>query len=131
MLPPDNRRWTVRHCRAGIPAGTALRNEIEEMTNMRLAFWMLASFALLLASPCLAADASDLKGLWLVTDYPAITARAGESTSVKLQLQNTGLAPESVALSVSDVPPGWTAVLLGGGSPVGAAMAATNESVTL
>ncbi len=98
---------------------------------MRLAFWMLASFALLLASPSLAADASDLKGLWLVTDYPAITARAGESTSVKLQLQNAGVAPESVALSVSDVPPGWKAVLLGGGSPVGAAMAATNESVTL
>jgi len=98
---------------------------------MRLAFWMLASFALLLASPCLAADASDLKGLWLVTDYPALTARAGESTSVKLQLQNAGVAPETVFISVSDVPPGWKAVLLGGGSPVAAAMPATNETVTL
>jgi uncharacterized membrane protein len=101
------------------------------MTNMRLAFWMLASFALLLASPVRAADAGNVTGLWLVTDYPAITARAGESTSVKLKLQNAGLAPETVTLSVSDVPTGWKVVLLGGGSPVGAAMAATNDSVPL
>jgi len=101
------------------------------MTNMRLAFWMLASFGLLLASPAWAADAGDAKGLWLLTDYPAITARAGESTTVKLQLQNAGLAPEAVTLSVTDVPPGWKAVLLGDGSPVGAAMAAINQSVSL
>jgi uncharacterized membrane protein len=101
------------------------------MTNMRLAFWMLASFALLLAAPSWAADPADVKGLWLVTDYPAITARAGESASIKLKLQNAGLAPETVTLSVADVPPGWKAVLLGGGSPVGAAMAATNDSVPL
>src|ERR1700674_4275902 len=101
------------------------------MTNMRLAFWMVASVALFLASPARAADPGNVTGLWLVTDYPAITARAGESTTIKLKLQNAGLAPETVTLSVSDVPAGWKATLLGGGSPVGAAMAATNDSVPL
>ena len=36
-----------------------------------------------------------------------------------------------MALSVSGVPSGWTATLLGGGQPVAAAMPATNSSVSL
>ena len=35
------------------------------------------------------------------------------------------------ALSVAGVPAGWTATLMGGGQPVGAAMPATNSSVSL
>jgi uncharacterized membrane protein len=97
---------------------------------MRRAFWIAAVFALTLIRPVLA-DTSDVKGLFLVTDYPAITARAGESTTLKLKLQNAGLAPETVALTVNDVPAGWKATLLGGGTTIGAAMAATNETVPL
>jgi uncharacterized membrane protein len=46
-------------------------------------------------------------------------------------LQNYDLAPERLALSVSGVPSGWTATLLGGGQPVAAAMPATDSSVSL
>jgi uncharacterized membrane protein len=41
------------------------------------------------------------------------------------------LAPERLTLSVSGVPAGWTATLMGGGQPVAAAMPATNASVPL
>lgn len=79
-----------------------------------------------------AAEAADApKGLWLITDYPATTARAGETTTVRIKIQNTGLAPERVALTVSGVPAGWKTELVGGGSLVRAAMPGTNDSVSL
>src|SRR5476649_909692 len=71
------------------------------------------------------------KGLWLLTEYPSQTVRAGEITTVRFKLQNMGLAPESFTLSVSDVPQGWKIDVLGSGQPVAAAMAAMNESVSL
>ena len=46
----------------------------------------------------------------------------GDHLSVSLRLQNYGLPPERLALSVAGVPPGWTATLIGGGQPVAAAM---------
>lgn len=72
-----------------------------------------------------------VKGLWLLTDFPSQTVRAGEVSTVRFKLQNSGLAPESMALSVDGVPPGWKIDILGGGQPVAAAMAPTNESVAL
>src|SRR5262249_31140846 len=44
---------------------------------------------------------------------------------------NYNLPPERLDLSVSGVPNGWTATLLGGGQPIAAAMAATNGSASL
>ena len=73
----------------------------------------------------------DVKGLYLLSDYPAVTLRPGETSSINLKLQNYDLAPERLALSVSGVPSGWTATLMGGGQPVAAAMPATNSSVSL
>jgi uncharacterized membrane protein len=75
--------------------------------------------------------AKDVKGLFLMSDYPAVTLRPGETSSINLKLQNYGLAPERLGLSVSGVPSGWTATLTGGGQPVAAAMPATNASVSL
>ena len=72
-----------------------------------------------------------VKGLFLLTDYPAVTVRPGTTSTVSLRLQNYALPPERLALSVSGVPPGWTVTLLGGGQPVAAAMPATNQSVSL
>ncbi|HEX3973425.1 MAG TPA: NEW3 domain-containing protein [Stellaceae bacterium] len=100
---------------------------------------MLRSFAFAigllfaLAAPGFAADTSSghPKGLWLTTDYPSVTARAGDSTTVKIKLQNYGLPPERVALSVDGVPQGWTATVLGGGAPVTAAMPATDDNVPI
>ena len=80
----------------------------------------------------LAADTSPhMKGLWLTTDYPSVTARGGDSTTVKIKLQNYGLPPEKVALSVEGVPDGWKAMILGGGAPVSSAMPATDDNVPL
>lgn len=91
------------------------------------------AFALTLVSPVVhAAEPShEIKGLYLMTDYPAITVRPGTTTNVALRLQDYGLSPERYQLSVADVPSGWTATLLGGGQPVGAAMPAPDGSVTL
>ncbi len=84
---------------------------------------------------CAAAKAeeakSDVKGLFLLTDYPAVTLRPGTNSSINLKLQNYGLPPERLALSVGGVPSGWTATLIGGGQPVSAALPATNSSVSL
>ena len=87
------------------------------------------------AAFCIAASAqeakNDVKGLFLLTDYPAVTLRPGSTSSINLKLQNYGLPPERLALSVTGVPAGWTASLIGAGQPVAAALPATNSSVAL
>ncbi|HTR86372.1 MAG TPA: NEW3 domain-containing protein [Reyranella sp.] len=71
------------------------------------------------------------KGLWLLTDYPSQTVRAGEVSTVRFKLQNAGLPPEPLALSVSGAPAGWKIDVQGSGQNVAAAMPGTNESVSL
>ena len=73
----------------------------------------------------------DIKGLYLMTDYPAVTVRPGTTSNIPLRLQNYGLGPEQYQLAVTGVPSGWTATILGGGQPVAAAMPAPNSSVSL
>src|SRR5260370_20236025 len=97
---------------------------------------MLVAFpALVMVGDMTAATAAetkpDVKGLYLLTDYPAVSVRPGTTSTISLRLQNYGLAPENFALSVDGAPAGWTATLLGGGQPVGAAMPATDQSVSL
>jgi uncharacterized membrane protein len=92
----------------------------------------MAAAAVVLASAAGAEDApKDVKGLYLLSDYPAVTVRPGETSTVNLQLRNYDMPPERMALSVSGVPTGWTATLLGGGQPIAAAMPATDSSVSL
>src|SRR5579885_1462409 len=100
---------------------------------MRIRLLSLAAFLMLFAAPVLAADTakSDVKGLYLLTDYPAVTVQPGTTSTISLRLRNYGLAPERLALSVSGMPSGWTATLLGGGQPVAAAMPAPDSSVSL
>lgn len=96
------------------------------------ASFMIAAALALAAAPAAAQDApKDIKGLFLLTDYPAVTVRPGTAASVSLRLQNYGLPPERLSLKVDGVPAGWTATLLGGGQPVAAAMPGTNSSVSL
>src|SRR3954447_13098425 len=91
------------------------------------------AFALGLISPVAhaAEPPHDIKGLYLMTDYPAVTVRPGTTSNISLRLQNYGLGPERYDLSVSGVPSGWSATLLGGGQPVAAAMPAPDSSVSL
>jgi uncharacterized membrane protein len=93
---------------------------------------LVAALAAFGVQPALAQDPpKDVKGLFLLTDYPAVTVRPGTTSSVNLRLQNYALPPERLTLSVGGVPSGWTANLLGGGQPIAAAMPATNASVAL
>jgi uncharacterized membrane protein len=96
------------------------------------ALFAIPAFLFLSVPPALAADApKDIKGLYLLTDYPAVSVRPGQASTISLRLQNYGLAPERYQLSVDGVPTGWTATLLGGGQPVAAAMPATDANVSL
>lgn len=72
-----------------------------------------------------------VKGVYLLTDYPALTVQAGATSTISMRLHNYGLPPERLALSVEGVPQGWNAQILGGGQPVAAAMAATGKDVSL
>jgi uncharacterized membrane protein len=98
-------------------------------------FATLCSLALLVAVPAVSAGAQDtpppVKGIFLLTDYPAVTVRPGTTTTVNLRLRNYALDPDRYALSVTGAPQGWSAQLLGGGQPVAAAMVATNDSTSL
>src|SRR5271155_4284765 len=97
-----------------------------------IAAFTLAAVTALFAPIAKADDApKDVKGLYLMSDYPAVTLRPGETSSISLKLRNYELPPERLALSVSGVPAGWTATLMGGGQPVAAAMPAANSSVSL
>jgi uncharacterized membrane protein len=92
----------------------------------------LAVLTALLAPAARSDDApKDVKGIYLMSDYPAVTLRPGATSNVTLRLQNYAMTPERLALTVSGVPTGWTATLMGGGQPVEAAMPATNSSVSL
>jgi uncharacterized membrane protein len=92
----------------------------------------LAAFAVVIAPAVKADDApKDIKGIFLMSDYPAVTLRPGETSTVNLKLQNYDTAPDRLALSLSGVPAGWTATLMGGGQPIQAAMPSTNSSVSL
>lgn len=97
---------------------------------LRVLVWIGLAFA----STAFAANAPaapPVQGLYLTTSYPSITARPGSSTTLPLVLSNRGEAPVSLAVHVEGVPHGWTATLLGGGQPVGAAMPPTDGEVPL
>jgi uncharacterized membrane protein len=102
------------------------------MTTIAVLFAFPALALMGNATTTSAAEAGkDVKGLYLLTDYPALSVRPGTTSTVALRLQNYGLPPERLALSVEGTPAGWTAVLLGGGQPIAAAMPATDSSVAL
>ena len=77
-----------------------------------------------------AEDKVDVKGLFLLTDYPAVTLRPGTNSTINLRLQNYNMPPERLTLSVAGTPAGWTTTLMGGGQPIAAAYPATNASVS-
>ena len=93
---------------------------------MRSALIAALSWLALAAAPALAADnPPNVKGMFLMTDYPAVSVQPGTTSTVSLQLHNYALPPERLSLSVDGVPKGWTATLMGGGKPVAAAMPGT------
>ena len=77
----------------------------------------------LAATAALAKDPSpdSVKGLYLATDFPALTIRAGEQATLPLTVYNYGLPPQRVALTIADAPADWKPEIEGAGKPVGAA----------
>ena len=72
---------------------------------MPIRFLALIVSLLALAAPAFAADTNhDIKGLYLLTDYPAVTVQPGTTSTVSLKLRNYALTPERLTLSVAGVP---------------------------
>jgi uncharacterized membrane protein len=92
----------------------------------------VAALSAIFVSAASAQDApKDVKGLYLTSDYPAVTVRPGETSTVSMQLRNYDVPPQLLRLSVAGVPTGWTATFMGGGQPIGAVMPSTNSNVPL
>ncbi|MCW5688381.1 MAG: hypothetical protein KIT76_07535 [Pseudolabrys sp.] len=98
---------------------------------MKYRLLVIAAALCAFAAPAFAADTHDVKGLYLLTDYPAVTVQPGATSTVNIKLHNYDMAPERLALSVNGVPKGWTATLLGGGQPIAAAMPAADDTTTI
>ncbi len=95
-----------------------------------LAFGTAAAVTL---SPALAQSGppADVKGLWITTDFPTLSLRAGEETKLNVQLLNYNLAPQRADVAIEGAPAGWSAELRGGGRPVAAAFIEHNNKSTL
>jgi uncharacterized membrane protein len=100
-----------------------------------LGFVVLTSGLALAASGALAEPASSQPnaptGVWLTTDYPAVTEQVGKSFTMDLSLENHGMPPERVQLSLDGVPEGWHYEFEGGGKPVKAAMVGPGDTRSL
>jgi uncharacterized membrane protein len=83
---------------------------------------------LLLLSLLCAPAWAKYSGLSLSTEYPDQTVQAGRPVVVPLSVHNYGLAPQEVALTVAEAPPGWKAEFEGGARQVGAVFVAPDES---
>src|SRR5947208_1093864 len=97
---------------------------------------LFAVFVMMLwAGGALAADqpqgSGNITGLFLTTRYPALTVRAGETTTVDLSVRNFKLPPQSLTISVPEVANGWKATILGGGQPVSAVEVAPDSEERL
>ena len=93
-----------------------------------------SAVTLTLASPRAQAQntpPADVKGLWITTDYPTLSLRAGEETKLNIALVNYNLAPQRADVAVESIPEGWTAELRGGGRPVAAAFIEHNGKSSL
>lgn len=95
-----------------------------------LTLWAAVLCALSFQTAALAAESAP-PGIDLSTDYPALTLKAGETSTIALHLRNRATPPERLALSVDGVPTGWKATLLGNGRPVESAMPSSDDTLPL
>ncbi|MEJ0012439.1 MAG: NEW3 domain-containing protein [Bauldia sp.] len=83
------------------------------------------------AAPLPPASGPALQGLWLTTSFPLRVVRVGDPLNLDLTLQNRGLPPTRVELSVANLPAGWGREIDGGGSVIGAAMVSPDSTQPL
>src|SRR5216683_5920888 len=95
----------------------------------------LLAVSFVVALSAMAAQAADppagIAGLFVTTKYPALTVRAGETTTIDVSVRNFKLPPQSLILSVPQIATGWKATVLGGGQPVGAVEVAPDSDERL
>jgi uncharacterized membrane protein len=91
----------------------------------------LAGALILCTGSVFAQDAQKPQGLWLTTDFPALTESIGEDATLSLSLKNANEPPQRVDFSLKGLPDGWTWELDGGGKPVTEAMVLPDESQSL
>lgn len=103
------------------------------MLKRLVAVAFLVASAWTTSHAALAADppAQGLTGIFLTTRYPALTVKAGETTTIDLSIHNFKLPPQELALSVPEIAQGWKATVLGGGQPVGAVQVAPDSEERL
>jgi uncharacterized membrane protein len=95
----------------------------------------LVAVSFLLALSLAAARAAEappgVTGVFLMTRYPTLTVRAGETTTIDLSVRNFKLPPQLLTLSLPAAAAGWKAQILGGGQPVGAVEVGPDAEETL
>src|SRR5271154_5315165 len=80
-----------------------------------VSFLLMLSAAAAKAADPSAANPPGVTGLFVTTKYPALTIRAGETTTIDLSVRNFRLPPQLLNLGVPQVADGWKATILGGG----------------
>jgi uncharacterized membrane protein len=88
----------------------------------------LAGALILCTGTAFAQEAPKPQGLWLTTDFPAITESIGEDATLGLTIKNANEPPQRVAFSVKGLPSGWKWELDGSGKPVTEAMVLPDDS---
>ena len=101
-----------------------MRSRLVVVTSLLLAISAYPAFAVETAAP-------SIKGLWLTSDFPSLTLRAGDTPTLPLTLYNYGLVPQRTALSIEGLPDGWKAEIDGQGKPVAAAFVDYDNKSTL
>lgn len=86
--------------------------------------WLVASLVIA-CLPFLAVPAAAQEAPLVSTPYPAVAVEAGERASFDLRVAVPG--PQRVDLGVTEIPPGWTAQLRGGGFVVDGVFADPTE----
>jgi uncharacterized membrane protein len=87
---------------------------------LAVSFLLIFSAAAANAADQPPANSTGIAGLFVTTKYPALTVRAGETTTIDLSVRNFRLPPQLLTLAVPQTAEGWKATILGGGQPVSA-----------
>lgn len=90
--------------------------------------------SMVLTSAALAQSAvSDpkLTGLWLTTDYPALTQALGDDIAIDIHMENRSLPPQSVKLGVKGLPADWKWEFSANGNAVVAATVRPDQMIGL
>jgi uncharacterized repeat protein (TIGR01451 family) len=74
---------------------------------------------------------SRLTGLWMTTDFPAITEAIGEGISLDVHVENRSLPPQAITLDVKGLPSGWSWEFSGNGNRIGATMVRPDHTVDI